>query len=871
MAYKKGELYLVNDKGERKASGSYYTPEHIVNYIVENTLDPLVKEAQDKVKSLKPEVDKAIAEWQKLKEQKQGLEPVEKYDRKIAKERERLLEPYLSLKVLDPAMGSGHFLARSTDFLAEAIATDPSIESPIELTEESELTYYRRRVVESCIYGVDLNPLAVELAKLTLWLGTMAKSKPLSFLNHHLRVGNSLIGAKVEDLAEIPSVRTKGKRGKSIDLSRAPVQLGLFQEAFNKKLYDLLQNRALIAQLPTETLEDVHNKEKWERDFEHDVERFRALADLWVSTYFGNSVAWDEYNTLVENLQSTQPEWEKLLQKEYVREALAMREERHFFHWELEFPEVFFDRNGQRLPNPGFSAVVGNPPWGANYPADDIPWIGARFEMGASAVKDSYAVMTERGITILQTGGFVSLITPDTFLRKDDLLTLRKLMLERLRIRQIVETGPLFEDVPDTWCSIWALENAIPNNNLIMHRHLDRFIVSAKERLLKFAQQSWSREHHVAQRTWKARHLMTFGYLISEAEQKIITKMEAISDRLGSLSNRYRISRGEEGSKSRLQGCASASFLMILPEDVERYEIEDGMPISDNQLTPGKLSAFYRHPKIWAIRIQKLRWKRRLIAAFDDRRNTAGMKTLQIIVSPQDDYTELRFLLTLLLSNLLNYWCTDNLVDDMNQAYLEKLPIRHVTFATPQAERERLVADGKRLFEEYLQSKVWSKVLSFVADRLPQKADGSPHTEREQSDVVHDLLAFLAEEMTRLNKEKQAKIKAFLDWLEKEILKGSVENQKNKTKIKGFHESTFEDLLDTLKKNKVVDDPCPSKIREAVAQEFSAAVDILSPLKARIKATDNLIDQIVYKLYGLSDDEIAIVEGQHTYSEPAQD
>ncbi len=237
VAYGKGELYLANDKGERKTSGSYYTPEYIVNYIVKNTLDPLVKEAQDKLKALKPKVDEVIAKWQKLKEQKQDLEPTDKYDRAIAGEREQLLEPYLSLKILDPAMGSGHFLARATDFLAEAIATDPYIEPPTGLTEESELTYYRRRVVESCIYGVDLNPLAVELAKLTLWLSTMAKSKPLSFLNHHLRVGNSLIGARVADLDEIPKV--KGKK-KSVDLSRAPVQLGLFQQVFNQKLYDLL-------------------------------------------------------------------------------------------------------------------------------------------------------------------------------------------------------------------------------------------------------------------------------------------------------------------------------------------------------------------------------------------------------------------------------------------------------------------------------------------------------------------------------------------------------------------------------------------------------------------------------------------------------
>jgi hypothetical protein len=258
-------------------------------------------------------------------------------------------------------MGSGHFLARAIDFLAEAIATDPYIEPALELTEDSELTYYRRRVVESCIYGVDLNPLAVELAKLTLWLGTMAKSKPLSFLNHHLRVGNSLIGAKVVDLDEIP--KHKRKKSKSIDLSRAPVQLGLFQEAFNKRLYDLLQNRALIAQLPTETLEDVYKKNKWEQDFEYNMRRFRTLADIWVSTYFGNSVAWDEYNMLVENLQSPEPQWSTLLQKKSVQRAIVIGEEKRFFHWEFEFPEVFYDEKGCRKPTPGFDAVIGNPPY----------------------------------------------------------------------------------------------------------------------------------------------------------------------------------------------------------------------------------------------------------------------------------------------------------------------------------------------------------------------------------------------------------------------------------------------------------------------------------------------------------------------------
>jgi len=201
--------------------------------------------------------------------------------------------------------------------------------------------------------------------------------------------------------------------------------------------------------------------------------------------------------------------------------------------------------------------------------------------------------------------------------------------------------------------------------------------------------------------------------------------------------------------------------------------------------------------------------------------------------------------------------------------YLQQIPLRVINFITHKKDREQLLEKGKKLYQDYLASPDRDKVLAFVGECLPQKADGTPDMEHEQSDVVHDLLAFLAEEMTRRHKEKQSKIKSFLTWLQKEILKGSVEDQKNKTKIKDFHNNTFEDLLDVLKKNKVVQDPCPANVRDTIAGEFSTAVNALTPLKARIKATDALIDQVVYRLYGLTDTEIAIVAGQSSHGEPA--
>jgi len=193
---------------------------------------------------------------------------------------------------------------------------------------------------------------------------------------------------------------------------------------------------------------------------------------------------------------------------------------------------------------------------------------------------------------------------------------------------------------------------------------------------------------------------------------------------------------------------------------------------------------------------------------------------------------------------------------------LERLPIRIIAPNTSGEERQQLLDQAKELYWEFLGSSDEDKILAFISELLPLKEAGTPDTEREHSDIIHNLLSFLAEEMTRLNKEKQSRVKAFLSWLEKEIVKGSVEDQKNKTRIRSFHEGTLDELMDVLKKNKAVPDPCPSNIWDAIEAEFSAAMIELTPLKGRITATDKLIDQIVYKLYNLTDQEIAIVEGE---------
>ena len=225
---KKGEVYLTNEKSERKATGSYYTPDYIVQYIVKNTIEPLILEKTQKFEN----EFKKIKNSSKYKKQtaKWLTAELKKYD---------LVENILSLKILDPAMGSGHFLVGAVDYVADRVLEllaqysgkiffgEETYESPIirkleeirseilnkvkeenYLIDESKLddkNLIKRIILKRCIYGVDLNPLAVELTKVSLWLHTFTVGAPLSFLDHHLRCGNSLIGIwNVSDII-IPS------------------------------------------------------------------------------------------------------------------------------------------------------------------------------------------------------------------------------------------------------------------------------------------------------------------------------------------------------------------------------------------------------------------------------------------------------------------------------------------------------------------------------------------------------------------------------------------------------------------------------------------------------------------------------------------
>ncbi len=867
----KNELYLVNIKGERKSSGSYYTPEYIVNFIIENTLDVLIKEAQVKAKYLKPQVDVEIKKWQELKRQKQGLEPLEKYDKEISKISKRMLEPYLSLKILDPAMGSGHFLTRATDFIAMAIASDPSIESSTDLDEEAEIIYYRRRVVESCIYGVDLNPLAVELAKLTLWLSTMAKSKPLSFLNHHLKCGNSLIGAKISDLDEILGVPSKKKKAK-IDPTRAPVQIGQFEGAFKQKLIILLKNRAMIAELASETLEDIHNKQKWENNFQTTIERFGLLADLWVSTYFGRSVDWGEYNTLALNLQSPNQDWDSLIQKEKIQKARNMSIESHFFHWELEFPEVFYDEQGVYKQSSGFDAVIGNPPYDVlekERLGEDNPHLELAHYLETNPIYyDSlggkvnlFRPFIVLNNYLLKNGGFFGNIIPLAIANDYSCSRTRKFLLNEYKIHTL-ECFPqkddannrVFQDAKLSTCIVIAGKPG-PTLSLSLSVYPGKALINNPKKLTALLTE--------------IKTIDADGVpipLMDQSEWIIALKIHSKvpSQHISDLGN---LTRGEINQTIFLEYITTNPLHREMIKGVEISKYSENWYLSQGEKQWFNEELFLQNvktkkvPPSFRLGIQRITGiddKVRLTATFIERKVYFADSTNSV---SGNDKNKLYYLLTLINSHLLNWrFQLTSSNNNVSTNELDNLPIRTIKFRTLNKIRNMLVNQGTKFYQEYLETSALENILSFVGERLPLNSDGLPDIKSEQSDVVYDLLVYLAKEMLHLNNEKLSIIKDFLEWLEAEILKSPVEEQKNKTKLRRFYDYSFENLEKVLKENKVIPDPCPSDNRNIILQEFNKAMTLLAPLITSIKLTDELIDQIIYKLYGLTDDEIKIIE-----------
>jgi len=335
---------LPNPK-ERKLSGSYYTPQDVVNYIIKNTVEPII--------------DKIIKETNDKHEQKEKI---------------------LSLKILDPAMGSGHFLVSVMNFVAKKIC---EVEDDL---SESNIIERKRDVVRKCLYGVDLNPLAVDLTKVSLWLETLASEKPLSFLSAHIKCGNSLVGSQIDRLFEKQMTLDEAQKGR---------------EHFKKSVKDFLmfENLEDDSSSAVKAKLEKYQKIRSQGTIFYDL---KFLLNCKSAEMFGAKVpALGDYRSKIgEN--SLDFYTNKSLQK--VKE---LSEKHIMFHWEIEFPEIFYDEKGNKKINYGFDIILANPPYieksKLGYPTSFLE---------TDSCGNSYAYFFEIAIKMLRKDGGIGFIVP---------------------------------------------------------------------------------------------------------------------------------------------------------------------------------------------------------------------------------------------------------------------------------------------------------------------------------------------------------------------------------------------------------------------------------------------------------------------------
>lgn len=438
---------LFNDRGERKRTGSYYTPDAIVKYIVEQTVGPALAEAVTGIKDAQKQVDAV-----------------------------------LNINCLDPAMGSGHFLVEVVEHIARFLvdlgapvedARSKKVERP-----SSDLAHWKRRVAQSCVYGVDVNPLAVDLAKLSLWLSTAAKDRPLSFLDHHLRAGNSLVGARLVDLGSaapggegsVAATLGEGQKrerraAKAAQAAQAAGQTSMLEDdAFRQSLSQAVDFMWLIEGNAGETVAQVKEQEQIYATLRETLaRRYGRLADLATARRFGLRVDAGIEPRLAEYAIGRSvarfPQFDALL-----GEAAALAERHRFFHWELEFPEVFFDKRGYALgEKAGFDVVVGNPPYVRQEQVSALkPYLAQAHADVYDGSADLYVYFYRQGLEMLRLGGRLSYIVTNKWLRAGYGEALRGYFSRAGRVEQIVDFGhaPIFPEADTFPCIIVVCKDA---------------------------------------------------------------------------------------------------------------------------------------------------------------------------------------------------------------------------------------------------------------------------------------------------------------------------------------------------------------------------------------------------------------------------
>ncbi|MFC8097916.1 Eco57I restriction-modification methylase domain-containing protein [Streptomyces sp. NPDC057363] len=340
----------------RKTTGSYYTPSSLIECLLNSSLDPVIEDA--------------VKRGEEAGARAGAADPAD-----------AIVNELLSLTVCDPACGSGHFLVAAARRIAKKVAAvrernpEPTLDA---------VRHALHEVVARCIYGVDLNPMAVDLAKVSLWLEALEPGKPLSFLDAHVKQGNGLIGTTPKLLqGGIPDEAFIATEGDDKKHAKALEKINQQERVGQGSLFDLggetvnVANTAFASGLRSITLtqaEKLTDVRRQESAYENwtassDYQRAKLVADAWCAAFVWLKTPDSPRPVTHAVFKALEVPTGREVPAETDAEIRRLRKQFSFFHWHLEFPEVFSVPEDGRGVAPatgwagGFDCVVGNPPW----------------------------------------------------------------------------------------------------------------------------------------------------------------------------------------------------------------------------------------------------------------------------------------------------------------------------------------------------------------------------------------------------------------------------------------------------------------------------------------------------------------------------
>lgn len=824
-------------KTKRKKDGVFYTPKYITKYIVENTVGKLCNEKK---------IELGIADEDYTADKKRQKKTVQTLVEKLEEYRKWLLQ----LTICDPACGSGAFLNQALDFLIAEHQYIDELQAKL-FGDGLVLSDMENSILENNLFGVDLNEESVEIAKLSLWLRTAQPNRKLNDLNSNIKCGNSLIDdpAIAGDKAfnwqrSFPTIfKEKNKKAfhitTAIHDSRTSQRMIDFKvrekrdmgtNPYPKVCYLEPEDEAII----TKTISEIVVQHQLNllqynicKDHMHLVlvceeEEVPVLMQLIKGKTARVHNSSKGINPLVQKEnEKAVPLWtqkfgckeittpEQLYNTiEYVKHNRTKHElAAHPKATALVIENMLCTQEAAFTPEykGGFDVIVGNPPYGASFNNLDKTFIKEKY-ISYQYKFESYLYFYEKGINILNDSGYLSYITPELFLRLEKSENIRKLLLENSNVIEVKFCGEnVFADVKVN-SVVLTLNKQKPNDEYLK-------IVYEDEKHLSFLKERWRKsENYILE------------YEISDDTNLIIDKIISNSCFLGNLGDciqgltAYDSYRGQsqEIIKNRAyhfkEKIDDSCGKWLDGKHLNRYYLSEG----DEWLKYGDWLAaprepiFFENPRILFREIPGQ--NKRVQAVYTDEKSYYGHSITPFILN--DNSYNIFFILSIVNSKLISWYASQKCSNfskktfpKLNPKDIKEFPIKNIPFENQQ-----------------------------------------PFIEK-------------ADQMLSLNKELQEAVSKFQRSLQRKFFStmglNPLDTKDMGKKLQDWYLLTYAEFIKELAKKKVkLSLSEEAEWEEYFNQESKKALD----LKAQIDATDKAIDAMVYALYGLSEEEISIVE-----------